>query len=110
MAELGLGKDIWTLPFENITAILKVRHRTRSHVDSLTVGTGLLCRRRSISDRSARHQDFHLLDLSPHFRFTTVSDDRVWSHWPERMLWHCFCLGIRLPVLAHPVRLDALAW
>lgn len=68
MTGLGVGKDVWTIPFDKLPQILKVRFLSSPYTRAVVnLGTGLLRRRDSVSDRSTDDQDSYLLHLPSDF-------------------------------------------
>lgn len=93
MTGLGIGKDVWTVPFDNLTEALKVRSDLRHCRDNAYRLVGLLLRRTPVSVSTADYQDRHPLHLPPHLPNQAVSDTRLRRYWIER--------GLRNYVLPH---------
>jgi hypothetical protein len=69
--ELGLGKDMWQVPFENITKILEVPTRELKSQEDLADRTiDLLLHRASLSGSNRTDEDCYLAFLPPHLSST----------------------------------------
>ena len=68
----------------------------------------LLLRRRPVPQRIAGHQDIDVSDIPADLPGQALPNGRLRRNWPERLLRHLICLGVRLSMLADIFRLDSL--
>lgn len=111
MASNGLGLDMWFVPFDNITFILKVSWWARQlHLYYGLQVKDIFYRRVTISQHSASGQNLYPLFLSSGVSEEEFSGHGSHCHGMHHALWSSLCLHIHIPVPATIWCMDKMGW
>jgi hypothetical protein len=111
--QIGMGQDMWLVPFDNITKILevcKLNSKTSRNPGLTILNTDILLHRASLPRISRTDQDLDLALLPPHFPPDRAPESYLGHDRALRSLHHHFCYCDCPSMYTNPVGLGALGW
>ena len=110
MTTNGLGKDIWTLPFKNITDLLHVSVVLNNFFYTMLILAGIPRSTGLVLYRSCSGENLDPLLLSPYLPRNHFQKGRIRYSDLHRSYEHGFRLSDYFPMLSHQLPMETVGW